>query len=181
MFPFKAKNPEEMTINTYEDIFEVCTSPAFTEETYTRTYAPLLSRKVFVPDTASEDLVNKNINKESVDKTILDLLKQLRNELLEQYLFLTTNPKVIERFVFVFLLVFCLLIQAWYHARRIFRSGENMFEVFKNSVEIQNVDYYDRFHLAQKMTDASGSSTQLSESVSAALLSKFDFLHFYVY
>jgi len=56
-----------------------------------------------------------------------------------------------------------------------------MFEVFKNSVEIQNVDYYDRFRLAQKMTDASGSSTQLSESVSAALLSKFDFLHFYVY
>jgi len=103
MFPFKAKNPEEMTINTYEDIFEVCTSPAFTEETYTRTYAPLLSRKAFVHDTASEDLVNKNINKESVDKTILDLLKQLRNELLEQYLFLTTNPKVIERFVFCFL------------------------------------------------------------------------------
>jgi len=100
MFPFKAKNPKEMNITSYEEVFEECTSPAFTEETYTRTYAPLLGRRVFVPDTPNVNLVDRNNNKDSVEKSILDLLKQLRNELLEQYLFLTSNPKVIERFVF---------------------------------------------------------------------------------
>jgi len=101
LFPLIAKNPEPMTIKTYEEIYEVCTSPAFTEDTYTRTYAPLLSRRVFVPDTAEKVESKENHNKESVDRSILELLKQLRKELLDQYLFLTTNPKVIERYVFV--------------------------------------------------------------------------------
>jgi len=61
-----------------------------------------------------------------------------------------------------------------------FRSGENLFEIGKNSVEIQNVDYYDRFHLAQRLTQVSG-STGLRESVNAALLSKFNSVFYFVY
>jgi len=67
LFPFTEKNPKKMVFRCYEEIYEVCTSPAFSEGTYFKTYAPLLGRRVFVPDTAEENLGNK-FNKESVEK-----------------------------------------------------------------------------------------------------------------
>jgi len=98
LFPFSAVNPRAMVIRSYEDVFEECKSPAFNEETYTKTYAPLLGKRIYIPDT-EKALVNKMDNKESIDQSILDLLSQLRKQLLEQYLFLVSPPKVIERFV----------------------------------------------------------------------------------